>query len=237
MNFSDIPFIDQKPSIDVKKIWFFLPQDEVIGDLGRFYRTIVLRNDYFNKLIAEIYTMHYLWRKSLSEEEYSFQYSMPDEIGELNFKIETLTYWLRKSCDELICLQYILTHWCQKDEILHQVRIDSIGKLLSKEINDDIKMILYNKHLKHEPFLNDINNVSNTFKHSFVNYNVLDLMGKSEPTLNALRFKMNKIEASGPEFFSFYLKGIINRYNHFYTDSLMNLEETRNNLYKQFKKE
>lgn len=236
MDINKIPFIDQRPSIDVRKIWFYLPQDEVIGDLGLFYRTIVLRTDFINKLIANIYTEHYLWQKSFIEDAYSVQYSMPDQVQEINYNIETLVYWLRKSCDELICLQYILCHWLEGGNKLDEVRIDSIGKLLSKEIRNEIRRLLMETHTGSEDFLKEINDISNTFKHSFVNYQLYGLMGKGEPVVNALRFRMNKIDALGPDFLNQYLRSIINGYSSFFSSSLINIEGLREKLYSKFKK-
>jgi len=161
MDMQAIPFIRQKKDLDIRRIFFVLPQGETFGNLGNMYRTMILKNEYLNKLIAEIYTTHYLWRKSFVDEFDTFHYSRPSELEELNYKIETLAYWLRKSCDKLIYLQYLLKYWCVKNQPPPQIKIDSIGKLISTSINDDLKKELLARLQKHLFFLNDINNVSN----------------------------------------------------------------------------
>lgn len=68
-----------------------------------------------------------------------------------------------------------------------------------------------------------LNEVSNAFKHSFVQSDI-SLLGRDKPCVHALALDRNKLDA-GIEFYSVSLRDLVGGFNAFYSAALSWLEE------------
>src|SRR5215212_8562316 len=101
---------------------------------------------------------------------------------------EQVIYWLRKTADELIGLHHVLASRVANGEYPDRVSPDSIGGLLrGKAVPPPF--------VEHVDFLETLNEISNAYKHSFINSD-LNLVGRDEPVVYALGLHRNKLEKS-----------------------------------------
>ena len=107
--------------------------------------------------------------------------------------IEVVIYFIKRTIDDIIGLIYILDNG-----LPGKIEIDSIGKLLGGEVNKNLKYIKD----EHEDFLDFLNKVANSYKHSFVNYEkAYKAIGRDEPFVFYVTFPHNDLNK--PMEFSF----------------------------------
>ena len=78
---------------------------------------------------------------------------------ELSFLQEEIVFHLRRAVDDMISLVWMMNEWEHGKKVV-KVEIDSIGKYLSKK---NRKMRCFDRNVG---FLNILNNISNSYKHS-----------------------------------------------------------------------
>ena len=127
------------------------------------------------------------------------------------FAIEQIFYWLRKSADELISLLYVLDYHNLNDEYPIKIKIDCIGFLL---ISTDFYTDFVSKH---NHLLTILNEVTNAYKHSFVNSQVLSYHGADYPVAYAYSLKRNNA-GNEPQFYSVTINDFIIEYCTFLQD-------------------
>lgn len=167
------------------------------------------RHIYMNRLIREIYLFHELEKSFMNG---TAQYSLKGNHKRILFTTETLIYWVRKNIDELIGFQYNLHILKTEGKEPEQLKVDSIGTLFQKTIGEPLRPFLTD----HLPALKRINEIFNTYKHSFVTSETHMQIGKDEPTVNCLNMPHN-ITTNAITFHSYFLKDIINDYWAFFT--------------------
>lgn len=184
-----------------------LPSDSPFGNLALKYMAVLKRLDHANNTIQRIYAQHESVR------------SIPDSpyISSHLFLQEEVIYWLRQSTDELISLASVLEEWQIKGACPHSVPADCIGTLLNTG-----RSVAYSQSLD---FLNSLNEVSNAYKHSFINTQV-NLIGADEPVVFALALKRNKI-SNDPVFHQLTLASLVNGFNTFFATITQELRACR----------
>ena len=100
----------------------------------------------------------------------------------------------------------MLEEWQRTCICPETVPIDCIGSLVASGNTT------YNAEILR--FLDTLNNVSNAFKHSFINTQV-NLIGAEEPVVYALGLKRNKLSYA-PSFYQVTLASLINGFNVFF---------------------
>jgi hypothetical protein len=166
------------------------------------------RHLFMNSLIQDIYLLHENEKPFMTDAP---RYSLKGQRTNILFTTETLIYWIRKNIDDLIGLQYCL-YVLQKDgNEPEELTISSIGSLLDKKVGIPLQPLF----AEHISALKRINDISNTFKHSFVTSETHMLIGKDEPTINCLNLPWNKTKNT-PVFHSYFLKDILNDYAAFF---------------------
>ena len=175
------------------------------GQLGQRYFDYHDRHLFLNQLLREIYTLHALEKRFMAGEK---AYSMDQEQRTIRFSIENVIYWLRKNIDDMIGLYYYLHYFTTHHKEPAKLKVSSIGGLLNEPGFHGV----FGAHLAG---LGRINEVSNTFKHSFLTAEVHHLIGKDEPVVNCLDLKHNSL-ASGPNFHSYCLRDITADYVAFF---------------------
>lgn len=209
----DIPLIKNNTGKVIYNSYYPMPNSAYYGMLQLKYDDIIKRIYFLNKTISEIFIDHNQFVEAVASQDYNFERLNNNFYSELRFKTEGLVYWLRKTSDELIGLQYYLEYIDINNAEPDSIKIESIGTLLNTTCQ------LSNIHSDSKSFLIKLNEVSNTYKHSFVDYTSNFLFGRYEPTLNAVKMKWNK-SGNHPELFELNLKDILIGFNRFFNDSL-----------------
>jgi len=175
------------------------------GSLGLKYWDYHERHIFMNELICRIYTLHELEKKFMQNEK---PHSLRQEHRQIIFSIETLVYWLRKNVDEMIGFSFYLDFLAREGKEPKKLVASSIGGLLK---NDAMKA----KFKDHIMPLERLNEISNTYKHSFVTSEAHVLIGRDEPVVNCLDLKRNSVD-SPLIHHSFFLREMISDYVSFF---------------------
>jgi hypothetical protein len=196
------------------QFFMHLGMSESYGNLSLKNMDYAQRHHYINELIREIYFDHSLEKSKIDGDFYT--------IDNLFFKVknstENVIYWLRKTADDYISLSYLIYYLYVKRERVGQFLIDSIGSLLYGKNDSEVRNMLKDVFKKHLETLRILNEVSNSYKHSFANHELIHLIGKDEPTV--IELNANKNDFSKPlNYNSYSLKWIIQNYIGFYLDA------------------
>lgn len=124
-------------------------------------------------------------------------------------KIEQIIYDIRVSTDQLICLSYVLNYNRTTGKYPNKIKIDCIGKYLKFQTE------YLREFAPYRSYLEKLNEVSNAYKHSFLNGQIMNLRGSFEPVLFALDLKYND-KSEKPVFYSIKLAGIITEFDEMF---------------------
>jgi hypothetical protein len=152
-----------------------LPADTPFGNMALKYTQIVFRLDHANLLIREVFRS-YVRAKTADDGTITHHLLLAEE----------LVYWIRKTADELIALVHILNERQSAGAYPDRINPDGIGPFLAlKNIPAWAQ--------PHCDFLRLLNEISNAYKHSFINSDAM-LVGRDEPGVYALSLKRNDLE-------------------------------------------
>jgi len=177
-----------------------LPSNTPYGNLALKSMKIVMRIDWLNQRIQDAYAS-YARARSVD----------PIVAKPLEHQLiaEEVVYWVRKTADELIGICDFLLHAVEAGEYPNALRIDSIGSALACRDSEITAHLL-----DFTAFLAQLNDISNAYKHSFINSDVT-LLGRDEPVVFALALKHNRLEAS-PVFHVVALSQVVRQFSEFY---------------------
>jgi hypothetical protein len=193
-----------------------LPTDSDFGNLTVSWMDIVTRFECINDSIVQIYQdFDNLYTNKKSSMIFL------DQAYKQKLLIEQIFYWLRKSADEIISILYLLDYFKTHKKYPKKINTSSIGDVLKSE--GPIKKAL-SKHVDHLQILNEI---SNAYKHSFLNSQINDRRGSEYPVVFSCNLHHNDLK-NKPEFHIHDLRKILNAYNMF-------LIETKNLFIKKYK--
>lgn len=111
----------------------------------------------------------------------------------------------------------MLEEWQRTGTCPQTVPVDCVGSLVGSGNTTFSAEILR--------FLDTLNNVSNAFKHSFINTQ-LSLIGAEEPVVYALGLKRNKL-SNAPSFYQVTLTSLISGFNAFFSSIKQKLKECK----------
>jgi uncharacterized protein Veg len=191
-----------------------LPNDTPFGNLFLSWVEIIQRTDRINDLIIELYTDFDIIKQNRGK--------INPDVSSLFYKQKFLTeqifYWLRKTADELIGLIFILD-FNQKNKVFPiKIGINSIGHLLHKK---DYIPGLYDGF---KDYLKIVNEISNGYKHSFINSQAHSYHGENYPVVFALTLDYNNLK-NQPNFLSYKFSDILENYNLFLGDIKIFIKE------------
>ena len=184
-----------------------LPDNTPYGNLNLTYSQIVIRLECLNELIKNLYEDFNRHREQVKARG---GWSHLHEGFKHKFYIEQVLYWLRKTADEFISIIYILDQYKQTGNYPNEIKISSIGKLLNSK--EDITKLF----VKHRKLLVLLNDISNAHKHTLINAQVHNHVGKDEPVVFALS-AFNK-STTTPTFHSVGLRAMLEAYDNFLID-------------------
>ena len=202
-----------------------LPPETPFGNLTLKWFDFMQRFDNINDKIDDIYTCHERIKQNRTEkfDEYR-QFLMTKIFSKHRYLIEELIYWLRKSADEMISLVYILDYYSNHKKYPEKIVIESIGKLLKE------KCLCNDFFSDHYDMLKTINDVSNAYKHSFLNTEISNHIGNDEPYFFALSLSNNDLKKK-PYFYPVELTNFIIKYSGFCTSYKQLIIKYQNEFY------
>lgn len=196
------------------KLMFLLPVETSYGNFQLKLLKIINRLDEANRRIIESVLF---WEKAKEGILYTYEAHI--------FANEQAIYLIRRTCDEIISLIWCLNYWKNNNHSYPiKIKYDCIGKVVNQ--NKESVMTPFKENLE---VLEEINKISNAYKHSFINSD-LDVIGNEEPCVHALALDYNKL-ASEPKFCIIELERLIIQFNKFYKDSIEWLRSFSNENY------
>jgi hypothetical protein len=175
-----------------------LPSNTPWGNLLLKSLKIVSRLEYVNQKLALIY-------RRFEEQKNPQGFS----IDLCVLESEEVIYWIRKSVDEIIQLLYVGYYLKQTGSYPKEIKIDSIGGLLEQKDTG-----FYDLFADEYAKLGQLNDVSNAYKHSFVNSNS-NLTGRDEPVVFSLSVVRNNLR-NPAQFNAIALSDFINHFDQLY---------------------
>lgn len=213
----DIPQIDngKKPLQPLNIVHFiWLPSSTPYGNLLLKGMNIVRRIDRVNLEIGQVFTSYV----HPSKEDVN---NPQQDLLEHQFHEEQVVYWLRKTADELISLAYVIDEWNRTGKWPVSVKIDSIAGL-KESPSEELRQLF----ASHEAFLTTLNEISNAFKHSFINTN-MTVAGSEYPVVFALALKRNKL-SEPPQFYSVNFAEMVEAFSRLYKEVVAIIQQWAN---------
>jgi hypothetical protein len=202
-----------------KEQFISLNPDCNFGNLNLNYMQLVIRIECVNSQIIDLYQKFYT--EKYKRENEGFGMSNLDE-SYLDIMItEQIFYWLRKTTDEIISLISLCTDYKRNGEYPKKIKVSSIGEFLNLK-TPFIEVLEKNKDL-----LKLLNEISNTFKHSFINPQIMAYKGSEYPVVFAYNLHYNDLKSEA-KFIRIELKKFLNDYDKF-------LFEVKNYISENFK--
>lgn len=158
------------------------PSSQFWGNLGNKVLFIFNRLDYLNNTLVsicekvEIYNINFKKRNGLT----SNKVKITPYIEIIHVMSD-----LRMIVDELIVLLYIVEKRKVFGDYPNKLEIESTGDLLGKWNEnkfDDVKFFI-----DYKDFLKNVNDITNTYKHSFINDHIIFYRQLEKPTVYAIR--------------------------------------------------
>lgn len=122
--------------------------------------------------------------------------------------------------DEIIALLYILEKRSEDGDYPDTIEIDSIGTLLDKLDKGEQKYLQFFK--SYQDFLRLVNDITNTYKHSFINDHILFFRQLDVPTVYAIKSakykNRNKFDKNANKLISIPLEEVISESNKMFTN-------------------
>jgi hypothetical protein len=193
-----------------------LNADSDFGNLNLNYSQIVIRIECVNSQIIDLYHKFYI-EKHKRETEGFAMYNLDESY--LNIMVtEQIFYWLRKTTDEIISLISLCTDFKSNGKYPKKIKVSSIGEFLKLK-TPFIEVIEENKDL-----LKLLNEISNTFKHSFINPQIMAYKGSEYPVVFAYNLHYNDLKNEA-KFIQIELKKFLNDYDKFLLEIKNYIEE------------
>ncbi len=188
-------------------VYYNFYQSPRYGGLNRKHEDYNERHIFMNTLLRDIYSRHAL---IFSDNGRVGTHAFSESHYPLLFLTETLIYWIRKNMDEMIGMNYYACYFAKVGTEPKKLAIASIGTLINKPTSD-----VYAIFREIIPKMERINEISNTYKHSFLTSEAHNLYNPDEPAVNCLDLNRNNAN-NEPVFHSHFLKYIIADYCSFF---------------------
>ncbi len=185
------------------------PADTPFGNLNLAQLELIGRIDYLNTRIAELYATYARYATNIEG-------TVPLQAQWLRLEIEEIVYWLRKSTDSLICITSILAEFRGKGAYPVRIPVDCIGAALNRLKISPVPQTVA-VFQPHANTLLAINAISNTYKHHFINFETVNVLGPAGPT--AFYISMERNDAKNPAtFYGILVSDLVGACNKMYRD-------------------
>lgn len=193
-----------------------LQSDSHYGNLILVWSEIVVRIDCVNDQIIQLYDKFYESEKIVKLQGY-FEQSLNDSYRNSIMLTEQIIYWLRKTADEIISLISVLSHFKEKKSYPKKIKTSSIFEFLN---SDNLNYMVIENY---KTFLKTLNEISNCYKHSFLNSQITAYRGAIYPVAFAYNLHYNDLK-NEPKFISINLSNFLSDYNSFLKDVKLHIE-------------
>ncbi len=167
---------------------------------------IVQRIENVNDLLTDLFNDYLILKSTLHTDPITDSIFKTPLYYKQKFLTEQIFYWIRKTIDEMISMIYVLEYEKENKSFPIKIKIDCIGQLFHNP--NFIREI----QIQHKTLLVIINDISNTYKHSFLNSEVHSYIGELEPLVFSYGFKNNNLEKD-MIFSQYRVRYIINELN------------------------
>ena len=179
----------------------------------RYGLTVLLFNihSFINITNEKIVESNQLWNEIKKAKITPFNTYLYAKYYKIN---ESIVHDLKMYCDQLIMMTFLYI----EPKIVHKIDIDSIADYLYK--NDG------HAHMfaEHEDFLKLINNLDNSYKHSFSDVANPGRIGKNDNCIVNFYSENNK-DIFNPNYFSVRLDDVISEFNSFFDSVELYIKE------------
>ncbi len=186
------------------------PSETPFGNLALKYMKIISRLDEANRKIAESYQF---WRIARDESILSV-----NAFERHIYCYEEAIYMMRRAADELVSLIYFMDYFKKEGIYPDKIKIDCLGAV---KLNQDKSIQPYTEHTD---LINILNDISNAFKHSFINSDI-NVIGDIAPRINALGLRHNNL-SDKEVYYDVTFEDLIEKYNNFFSDCQKWLKNT-----------
>lgn len=209
-------YLDETRTIYADLIPTF-PDSKIWGNLSNKFAFILYRLDYGNGLLKSIFEKLALYKENFKKRNGLNTH----ETSVVPFiEIIHVISDLRMIIDEIIALLYILEKRSEDGDYPDTIEIDSIGTLLNKLDKGEQKYLQFFK--SYQVFLRLVNDITNTYKHSFINDHILFFRQLDVPTVYAIKSakyqNRNKFDKNANKLISIPLEEIISEFNKMFTN-------------------
>lgn len=192
-------YADDIPEFSFSKYW---------GNLSNKVLFIFSRLDYLNDILV-----------SICEKVEIYNINLKKRNGLTTNKVKISPYIeiihvvsdLRMIVDELIALLYIV----EKREVLgdypNKIELECIGDLLGKWHENKFDDV--NFFIDYKIFLKNVNDITNTYKHSFINDHIIFYRQLEKPTVYAIRNFNKEFDIRKNKLIAIPLEDIVNDFN------------------------
>lgn len=185
---------------------FWLPPDTPYGNFQLKYMKLITRIDELNRRLQEAWA---LWAAL-----HQAKGMVPPGLYERHvFVLEQCVFLMRRVADELISLVHCLDVWEATRAFPMVIKLDCIARLQHAGAGN--RPAVFEPHME---VLATLNDVSNAYKHSFINSDHT-LIGANEPCIHALGLKNNKLD-EGAKFYNVACAGLVAGFDKFNADAL-----------------
>jgi hypothetical protein len=194
-----------------------LPSNSKYGNLQLKSFKLYLRIESCNQKIVEIYNY---WERDIESHKLNQMGLFTTHNTPMNnFKTEILNeeliYGIRRTCDELVSLSWVLEEFKREGVWPEKIKIDSIGNCL--RIKDGERPIICKGH---EATLSMINDISNCYKHSFLHSDLDREIDANGPIICALALEHNDLGRNTPVYHKHYVEELVLAFDSFFTNSM-----------------
>jgi hypothetical protein len=159
-----------------------IPLQSNFGNLGEKYLFLMYRLNYLNETVKELFELNMEYHTKKSNFQYLNNLHLKIYHRVIRFSLE-----IKQIVDEMICFYYVLDYHKINSIWPEVINIDSIGKYIN--VKNKVKFPFLDNY---KNLLENINNIGNAAKHSFVNSEIIWLENKTKtPILLAYYQKQN----------------------------------------------
>lgn len=187
---------------------FDFSADTSFGNLNLNWIEILQRIDRVNDLIIDLYKEFAILKANHENPRVENAVKISDLFYRQKFLSEQIFYWLRKTADEIISLLYLLNYIKKHKHEPKKLNVSSIGEFLKSKT--EIAPFLE----KYRAYFEVLNEISNAFKHSFVNAQTHTYVGTMYPIVFALSYHHNN-RNNDLKFKQYKFDDVLENYNSF----------------------
>lgn len=199
--------IGQRPDEPANKCLHLpLPTQTTYGDFALKWVDMIARLNESNRQIIASYET---WDSTKTGHICD---SMGDVFNRHRFSTEYAVFGMRRVADEIVALLWCLETQEATGKYPSHVKAESIGRAFKIGYQGPDGLLA-----RHESLLRTLNDLSNAFKHSFVQSDVVRA-STDEPVVVALNLKDAKL-ANGKQFYTVLLASLVGDYDHFFRET------------------